>query len=47
MRRAMVFEGTGGRGWMIQSKTVSVSGQMAVLEERVGTAMPLVRMAGP
>lgn len=59
MRRAVVSEGTGGRGWMIQSKTVSVSGQI-LLEERVSIAMettqvdirapdalPQVRMAGP
>lgn len=58
MIRAVVSKGT-SMGWMIQSKTVSVSGQMAN-EERVGIAMetvqvdirapdalPRVRMAGP
>lgn len=58
MIRAVVSKGT-SMGWTIQSKTVSVSGQMAN-EERVGVAMetmqvdisaldalPWVRMAGP
>lgn len=59
MRRAVVSKVAGGRGWMIQSKTVSVSGQI-LLEERESIAMettqvdirapdalPQVRMAGP
>ena len=59
MRRAVVSEVAGGRGCMIQSKTVSVSGQI-LLEERESIAMettqvdirapdalPQVRMAGP
>lgn len=39
MRRVVVCKSTGGRGQMIQSKNVWVSGQMAVLEESVGTAV--------
>lgn len=38
MRRAVVFEGAGGKEPMIQSKIVWVSGQMASLRS-VGTAM--------
>lgn len=44
MRKAVVFKGIVGRDWMIQSKTVWVSGRRAVLEESVGAAMETEQM---
>lgn len=44
MRRAVVFQGTVGREWMIQSKSMWVSEQMVVLEESVGTAIETKQM---